>query len=321
MGFKELAYQYLDHAQRKFVTDTYKRKTYVYKRFVESQGDLPIDMITPLNIHNYLKTLLTNSMYNEHREELSTVFNWIKKTYASQLPFFINPCIAVDKMPGHVKEKEIPTEEEVLRLIIAASPGDEKDIIVTCLHTLGRIDEVLRLRWQDVNMDKKTVTLWTRKRRDGVYEPDALPMNQDLHDLLKRRWIERKQDKWVFYNPATENRFMNRPKMMASICKRAGLTPIGKGKRKIEKGKDKGKVKEVDLYYGFHALRHFMASYLADNEKVSTKAVSGLLRHKNLRTTEIYIHSIDESQRAATKKIEGKFTEKKGEPQQEVATN
>jgi len=68
---------------------------------------------------------------------------------------------------------------------------------------------------------------------------------------------------------------MHRPKMMASLCKRAGIPPTGKGMRKIARGKDKGKIREVDLYMGFHALRHFMATYLADRDKVTTKAVSG----------------------------------------------
>ncbi|MGZ6276795.1 MAG: tyrosine-type recombinase/integrase, partial [Syntrophales bacterium] len=54
---------------------------------------------------------------------------------------------------------------------------------------------------------------------------------------------------------------------------------------------------------------------LADQEKVGTKAVSGLLRHKNLRTTEIYLHSIDESHRAAVAQIEGKFSSKMANPQ------
>ena len=52
-------------------------------------------------------------------------------------------------------------------------------------------------------------------------------------------------------------------------------------------------------HYGFHSLRHFMASHLADKERTGMKVISGLLRHKNLKTTEIYLHSIDESQRKA----------------------
>jgi len=80
--------------------------------------------------------------------------------------------------------------------------------------------------------------------------------------------------------------------------------------RKIDKGKNKGKYQEANLYYGFHALRHFMASHLIDSEKTSLKTVSKLLRHKNLKTTEIYIHSIDESVRLTTTKIQGKFTPK-----------
>lgn len=54
--------------------------------------------------------------------------------------------------------------------------------------------------------------------------------------------------------------------------------------------------------------------------EVGTKAVSGLLRHKNLRTTEIYLHSIDESQRSAMDGLEGKFAPKKTNPLPAAAT-
>lgn len=292
-----MANEYLDIAERKFVHDVYLRKVNVCRQFRTSlKGDLPIDQITPLHIHSYLKTLPSNSLYNEHRHELSAMFNWIKKTYAAQFPFLINPCIGVESMTHVTAEKIIPTEKEILRLIAAANPGDERDILLTCLQTLGRIDEVLRLRWhEDINFEKRYVVLWTRKRKNGAYEPDALPMNKDLYDVLKRRWTARKQDKWVFYNVQTETRFMARPKMMASLCRRAGIP-----------------------FYGFHALRHFMASYLMDDQKVSLKTVSSLLRHKNLKTTEIYLHTIGEGQRDSLTGIEGKFTLKNSDQVQEA---
>jgi hypothetical protein len=53
-----------------------------------------------------------------------------------------------------------------------------------------------------------------------------------------------------------------------------------------------------------------MATYLSGTENVSLKKISGLLRHKNLKTTEIYLHTVDESQRLVMSQIEGKFTPK-----------
>jgi integrase len=57
---------------------------------------------------------------------------------------------------------------------------------------------------------------------------------------------------------------------MKGLCKRAG-------------------VKEV----GFHALRRYVASALADTHKVSAKTIQRILRHKSLTTTERYIHNIN----------------------------
>ncbi len=168
---------------------------------------------------------------------------------------------------------------------------------MTLIHTLARVDEILRLAWADVNFETQTVTLWTRKRKDGAYEPDPMPMNADLKEILYKRWKDREQEQYVFFNKLTGDRYYHRPKLMAALCKRAGIEPLG-----------------------FHALRHFMASYLSDKEKASTQAVSKLLRHKNLRTTEIYLHSIDESQRIAMTGIEGKFTLNLSDPQPRPAT-
>jgi integrase len=91
-------------------------------------------------------------------------------------------------------------------------------------------------------------------------------MNQDLYDVLWDRREKRTQDKWVFFNKKTQSRYLKRPKMMASLCERV-KKPLGTTKRKIGRGNKKGQYKEVCVYYGFHALRHFMASYLLDEKR------------------------------------------------------
>jgi len=215
--------------------------------------------------------MTSNAVYNARRKDLSALFEWLKNTYGIPAE---NPCAKIDKMPHAPKDKQVPTVEEVMKLIMAATPGDEQDIIMCCLHLMARIDEVLRLDWQrDINFEARTVTLRTRKRKGGVYEPDDMPMDEDLYRILYRRWKKRKNDKWVFYNAKTGDRYYHRPKMMASLCKRAGIKPLDQSRRKIQRGKNKGKYETVNLYYGFHALRHFVPSHLMDKKKVSLKTL------------------------------------------------
>jgi integrase len=292
--FLSISNQYLDDAERRFATATYKYKRYVYGCFINRIGNLPIESITESHVSEYLSTLPSNNLFNVHRKDLSALFTWARRVKRIELH---NPCAGIDKMPHDIAEKVIPSEKEVLAIIAASTPGDDRDIVLTCLHTLGRIDEVLRLRWQDVNIDLKSVTLWTRKRKGGEYEADQLPLNDSLYSVLQGRWKARKQDLWVFYNTKKKTRYIHRPKMMRGICKRAKIP-----------------------FYGFHSLRHFMATMLADKAKVSTPVVSTLLRHKNIRTTEIYLHSVNSSLREAMDQAGQFFTSKNENPQASPAS-
>jgi|GEM_PF-3833740 len=75
MDFSTISNEYLDMAEREFVKDIYQRKVFVCRNFIKTIDDIPIDQNTPRHIHNYLKTLKSNSLYNKHRQELSALFN------------------------------------------------------------------------------------------------------------------------------------------------------------------------------------------------------------------------------------------------------
>lgn len=115
-----------------------------------------------------------------------------------------------------------------------------------------------------------------------------MAMNNELYQTLQRLWRNRKQEKWVFLNEKTGYKFNRRPKLMKSLCKKAGIDPP----------------------FGFHAIRHFTASYLADSEKVSKKTISVILGHKSLETTERYLHGIEKSQKDAVGMLNNLFREK-----------
>jgi len=292
MAYSEVCNLYLDHAKRSFAVKTYKYKVYVYKCFYKFlKNDFLIQEITTQMIDSYLKTRSSNNNYNVHKKDLSALF-----TYAENILEAIkkNPCRKIKSLPHTAKVKQIPAEKDIVRLLIAADPKtDEKDLLIVLLHTLARIDEILRLKWEDVNFEKMILTKWTRKTKDGSYKPVPVKINKELYETLWRMWQSREQDNWVFYNSKIRNRYKHRPKFMRGLCKRAGIEP----------------------FFTFHTLRHLMASLLSDNPKITTKTIQNILGHSEVRTTEIYLHELDGAQENAMDSISGKFAITKENPQ------
>ncbi len=68
-----------------------------------------------------------------------------------------NPVALVDKLPVDKTKKVIPTPEQMTRMLVAA--GSDRPLLLVLFHTMARIDEILRLKWEDVNFEAKAVRL------------------------------------------------------------------------------------------------------------------------------------------------------------------
>jgi integrase len=274
-ALSSLVVEYLDANQGKLAEKTWRYKQFVFNNFLAHAGDFPLDDITSLIVNNYLKTRPSGYNANFHRKDLAALFSWGMKHGLCQH----NPVTAVEKFKENQKPSLIPTPEEVAKVWEAA--GEYLPLLMVVAHTMGRRGEILRLRWDDVNFREKKITLWTRKRRSGNLEPDTLPMSEELYQVLQELYNQRTQDEWVFLNPKTGTQFKSRPKVMHTVCKRAGVR-----------------------HFGFHTLRHYTPSDLLE-QGVSMKTLQRLLRHTQLRTTERYLHSVGDELRAAVNKIPG----------------
>ena len=63
---------------------------------------------------------------------------------------------------------------------MAAEP-DTQDYLWVIALTMGRMSEINRLTWQDVNLKERYVVLYTRKKRGGSLTP---PESSDVRPTL-----------------------------------------------------------------------------------------------------------------------------------------
>ena len=156
--------------------------------------------------------------------------------------------------------------------MLLAADREDMDLILTLYHTAGRTSEILKLTWEDVNFEQRWVRLWTRKRRGGELQEDKLAMTDTLYDVLKRRWDNRvKTTPYVFHNTdGTRYTYIQKRDTMKKLCRKADVK-----------------------VFGFHAIRHHVASILADSGKASLSQIQKMLRHKRTTTTDRYIKTLD----------------------------
>jgi integrase len=283
--------KYLRLAERGLAEKTLSYRKTVFKRFLAHIGNIPTTGITADQVEDYLLTRPTNNNFNKDRTELMRLFSWAHRRLL--LPH--NPVYLVEKLSVDRTQKVIPSPQAMAKILVAAGP--DRPLLLVLFHTMARIDEILRLKWEDVNFQEKAVRLWTRKRRGGNWEFDWLPMNEDLEQVLWNLWQKREQEEWVFFNRLSGTRYLYRPKLMGAICRTAGVPK-----------------------YGFHTIRHFVASYLFDKKKVSLPVISKLLRHKSLQTTERYLQAIDPRFRETMRLLEGNVVQLLSEPLAEEKT-
>jgi integrase len=97
---------------------------------------------------------------------------------------FREPTRGLSFFPVEKRLKYVPPTADVLRIIAIADP-DTQDYLWAIKETMGRMGEINRLTWADVNLEERYVALYTRKK-GGHLTPRKVPMTQKLFEVLSR---------------------------------------------------------------------------------------------------------------------------------------
>jgi integrase len=285
LTFSQISNMYLEDCQARFQKNTWRQKAFVYRNFLTFLEEDPfVDAISKQNFSDYLKQRRErngNISANRDLKEFKSMFNWCVR----QDIVLKNPCMNIESYPEVTKQKYVPPRENINKVILSADK-DDMDFIQIIYHTAGRTSEILNMTWDDVNFEQRWIRLWTRKRRGGKLEEDKLAMTESLFNILMRRWNNRdKKTSYIFYNiDGTKQTYQHKRSTMKRLCKKAGVKP-----------------------FGFHAIRHHVASILADSGKASLSQIQKMLRHKRTTTTDNYIKTLDPQLRQVADVLEGQL--------------
>jgi len=238
-------------------------------------GALAVGHVTPDAIRSYLawrrvnplrgKTVSNAVLYRDHGL-LACVWNWL----VEEGKVTTNPIRKKVKAPKKKETARRPFDrEEIVRFLDAARPT-LRPLFLCGLYTGLAAKELISLRWQDVSLSRKTISVVRQKNGKPVY----IPINAALLDTLK-----------VLPSRLARGRVF--------------LSRYGKPYKAFPKGAWRGALERADLLgrglNGPHSLRRTFATDYEGQER----DLQHLLGHESLETTLLYRKHKDARTRAS----------------------
>lgn len=201
---------------------------------------------------------------------MRAVFNWnIRSGYINGE----NPW-------GHLKQFKIQSRERFLKPQEIAKffaelenlkNTDVRDFVLISLYTGARRNNVLSMRWEEVDFDLKTWRIPRTKNGDW----QIVPLTAEAQKVLEARKPSPKELGWVFPAKDSNNHLVELKRGWKTLLKAAELED-----------------------FRIHDLRRTLGSYMAMSNQ-SLKMIGAALGHKSSDATEIYARIANDALRSA----------------------
>ncbi|MHC2089014.1 tyrosine-type recombinase/integrase [Methylobacterium sp. CM6244] len=276
-------------------------------------GSLKLSQVTTPRVYAFTDELKAQGRSQEtirrSVQSLGRIFRFAKgRGLAGQNPVADVKLRRSKREAGRV---EIPTREE-LRAILAAAEGRWRPLIVTAMFTGLRISELRGLRWADIDMRRRLLTVC---QRADAWKAIGPPKSESgARDVPLSPLVINTLKEWRLACPKGELDLIfpsgaGQVEYHANILSRGWYpTQVAAGVLIMVDGKDEeGRPTKVPkARYNFHALRHAAASMFIES-RMTPKRVQTIMGHSSITVTfDIYGHLFedDEADQAAMRTIE-----------------
>ena len=264
--------------------DTLPKKARFCKEILGQWGDIDITEIKVFMAQRYLddraRRFSANS-FNCYRKEGVAFFNWLIDQELVP-PETKNVFEKVKKKQHDAEDVQPAPIKDVLAVWNVANQS-QRDLIDTIILMGARKNEVLNLKWNDIDLEERTYKLHTNKSGGKGTKTTLHTISDELREILLRR-LEQKHPEvdfvyWHRYYSHTEKTmvddgYKSLNKFTMRLCKKAGV-PL----------------------FTLHQLRHLAASILK-REGATIAELQRFLRHDEQKTTEIYAGHLDNGTKA-----------------------
>jgi integrase len=314
VSFADLCRHYLQHEvlnparkqQKKAHTTSEDYNRIVTKRLIPRFGKADALRIQPLEIESWLDSLqeqeeLQNPTLDKYRRQMFLVYKHGQRHGLIPRTQEANPLNFVRQSSTSEYEAITITAAKTFE-ILQLMPHLERTLTLLIAATGLRISECLGLQWHDIDSGKQKIFVrraWTRGEI-GRPKSKASKAPVPLHPLLAaflREWHNNtpysKPEDWVFPSDRLEGKQPRVANMLVEDYLRPAAVKAGVpellGSQRVR--------------FGFHNLRHSLASFLVDSG-TDPKTVQDMLRQADVQTTlRFYAHSKHETKLAAQAQV------------------
>jgi integrase len=204
-----------------------------------------------------------------------------------------NPAEAVEMLPKDAGPARQPFTIEQVQAILKAAQGEWRGVIMAALYTGARLQDVVNMRWESVDLQNKWIAFRAGKTKQRI----RLPMHEALHEFLLELPAPDSSKAFLFPSLAGKQTGGKSGLSMAfaRIMHRARVRGEVVRERKGEKGRSVNALT-------FHSFRHTLTSIMA-NAGVPVEVRQKFTGHASAEMNQHYTHTEIATLRGAVEKL------------------